>query len=133
MPKIVTSTPTPGSTPPIPPAPGGVASVTTPKPAAPVDGVDAAGPVIDAAALSGPTAVATNAALSSITEVFPTDALSKVDGKGLSGSTYMLDGGSLRGLKLQVRRVKDGDQPGFELIFQVTADKLPGLLPRVMD
>jgi hypothetical protein len=133
VPKIVTSTPTPGSTPPIPTAPGGPASVTTPKPAAPVDGVDTAGPVIDAAALTGPTAVAPKAMLGNIPEIFPIDALSKIDGKGLSGSTYMLDGGSLRGLKLQVRRVKDGDQPGFELVFMVTADKLPGLLQRVKD
>lgn len=136
MPKIVTSTPTPGSTPPIPGAPSGPAGVTSAKPAAPaasVDGVDTAGPVIDASALTGPTAVAPKPALGNIPEVFPIDALSKVDGKGLSGSTYMLDGGSLRGLKLQVRRVKDGDQPGFELVFMVTADKLPGLLQRVKD
>jgi hypothetical protein len=133
VPKIVTSTPTPGSTPPIPTASSGPASVTTAKPAAPLDGVDTAAPVIDAAALTGPTAVAAKPALGNIPEVFPIDALSKVDGKGLSGSTYMLDGGSLRGLKLQVRRVKDGDQPGFELVFMVTADKLPGLLQRVKD
>ena len=63
--------------------------------------------------------------------MFPVSALDQIDGKGLSGQTFMLDGGSLRGLKLQIRRVKDGDQPGFEVVFQLTEDKLVGALERM--
>ncbi|MFO0726235.1 MAG: hypothetical protein U1E65_20795 [Myxococcota bacterium] len=82
-------------------------------------------------ALHGPVAVPEGPALATIPEAFPIDALSAIQGKGMSGDTFLLDGGSLRGLKLQIRRIKDGDQPGLELAFQVTPGKLEGLLERM--
>lgn len=83
------------------------------------------------AALKGPALAPEGPSIATIPEAFPIDALSAIQGKGVSGDTYLLDGGSLRGLKLQIRRVVDGTQPGFELTFQLTPGKLDGLLERM--
>ena len=83
------------------------------------------------AALKGPALAPEGPSIATIPEAFPIDALSAIQGKGVSGDTYLLDGGSLRGLKLQIRRVVDGKQPGFELTFQLTPGKLEGLLERM--
>jgi len=45
----------------------------------------------------------------------------------------MLDAGSLRGLKLQIRRVKDEDKSGFEVLFRLTDSKIEGLEKRLID
>ena len=130
MPKL-NVTPPPTTTTPIVDTPAADVAVAGNKKKAPVTTVDSIkAPAIDTTALNGPTAVS-KASLGSIPEAFPIDALSKIDGKGVSGTTFMLDGGSLRGLKLQVRRVVDGEQPGFELTFQLTEDKLKGMMERM--
>lgn len=93
----------------------------------------AAAPTAPAAPTSlvqGPAKVTASAVVPGVAEVFPLDALSKVDGKGLSGTTFRLDGGALRGQKLQIRRVVDDGKPGFELLFQLTEGKLPALITR---
>ena len=82
---------------------------------------------VDASVIHGPTAAA-QATLPNIPESFPIGALSELDARGLTGQTFMLDGGSLRGMKLVVRRVVDGEQPGFEITFKVCSSKLPALL-----
>lgn len=87
-------------------------------------------PAAPTALVQGPGKVATATVVPGVAEVFPLDALSKVDGKGLSGTTFRLDGGSLRGQKLQIRRVVDAGKPGFELVFQLTEGKLPALIER---
>lgn len=144
MPTKIPSSTTP-LTPPLAPVPGGstpiggggtpsgvTGTVTTGAGAAAlVDSIVAPTGAAAAAALAGPGAVAKPSTLATVGETFPVDALSKIEGKGVSGQTFMLDGGSLRGLKLQVRRVKDGEQPGFEIIFQLTEDKLKGALERL--
>ncbi len=86
---------------------------------------------VASAALKGPALAPEGPSMATIPEAFPIDALSEIHGKGVSGDTFLLDGGSLRGLKLQVRRVVDGKQPGFELTFQLTPGKLDGLLERM--
>jgi len=107
-----------------------VAKAAAAKKTKALESVDAPGAKA-AAKINGPTAVSAAATLTGIAEAFPIDALSKIDGKGLGGTTFLLDGGSLRGLKLQMRRVVDGDQSGFELSFQLTEGKLGGLLDRL--
>lgn len=90
-----------------------------------VDGVDAPKKGAKAAAVTAATTVP------GIPEEFPITALSKLEAKGAQGQTFMLDAGALRGLKLQIRRVKDGAEPGFELMLQLTAGRLTGLLERM--
>jgi len=78
--------------------------------------------------LAGPQALSEAQTLPRIAETFPVDALDKLVAKGVQGQTFMLDAGSLRGMKLQVRRVMDDGEPGFELMFKVHPSKLEGLL-----
>src|SRR6185503_5519649 len=47
-------------------------------------------------------------------ETFPLQNLSGIEGKGSSGTTFLLDGGSLSGQQLTARRVIDDGEPGFE-------------------
>lgn len=140
MPKIPTgtsnTTSTPQTTPPPPTTTTGASAKTGPTNiAASLTGADAlerrrvGGASLDpTASVKGAKATTT---LPNIGEVFPIGALSEIDGKGLGGQSFMLDGGSLRGLKLQIRRIKDGDQPGFEIVFQLTEDKIPAALERM--
>jgi hypothetical protein len=111
---------------------GAVAAVGAPKLTA--AGLSAAAAAATSAAptslIQGPAKVTAAAAVPGVAEAFPLDALAKVDGKGLSGTTFRLDGGSLRGQKLQIRRVVDDGKPGFELVFQLTEGKLPALITR---
>lgn len=83
---------------------------------------------ISKSALSGPEKVASPPTVQGIAESFPVKALQKLEAKGIGGQTFMLDAGSLRGLKLEVRRVRDGTESGFELMFQLTESKLPALV-----
>ncbi|MEE2904356.1 MAG: hypothetical protein VYC39_18650, partial [Myxococcota bacterium] len=80
--------------------------------------VGAAKPVLAATTIPG------------IQESFPLADLSQLEAKGVQGQTLMLDAGSLRGLKLQVRRVKDEGKPGFEIVFRLTDSKIDALEER---
>lgn len=122
----------PGPKPVPPPAsPLGGAPVTEAPAAAgavPAEGVEAEAPLKKSASLAGPEAVPSAPSVKGVAESFPVTALGKLEAKGVSGQTFLLDAGSLRGLKLQVRRVLDAGAPGFELMFQLTGSKLPPLL-----
>ncbi|MBI4815111.1 MAG: hypothetical protein HY791_02560 [Deltaproteobacteria bacterium] len=78
-----------------------------------------------------PTQAPSAPSIPGVSETFPVQALESLDAKGLSGQTFMLDGGSLRGLKLRTRRIIDGDKPGFEILFKLTSSKIPGLLEKL--
>ena len=127
----ITSTPPPSATPPATPA-GGAPAPTSGSvgAAAPADGVDA---TPSPSGIHGPVTSAGATTLPGIPESFPVAALSKLDAKGVQGDSFMLDAGSLRGLKLQVRRVVDGEDKGFEVVFKVHPAKLAKLLKTMED
>ena len=54
-----------------------------------------------------------------VAESLPVNKLSEIKGGGLTGDTFLLDGGSLRGMKLRVRRCVDTDGPGMDINFWV--------------
>lgn len=127
---MATITPTtPSTTPLTTPTEATTTAAATPEVAAatPIDGVDA---VVDTSAIEGPSTVGA-ASVPGIAESFPVAALEKLAAKGVRGDTFMLDAGSLRGLELMVRRVKDGDEVGFEIMFKLHESKLGALLKQL--
>ncbi|MBI2375204.1 MAG: hypothetical protein HYV07_14505 [Deltaproteobacteria bacterium] len=98
--------------------------------AKPADSVEPT-PASKALASIAPVATIAQQTLPEISETFPIQALEKLGAKGIRGQTFMLDGGSLRGLKLRVRRVMDGGTPGFELSFRVTPSKIAPLMKKL--
>lgn len=125
----ITTSPKPITGAPTAPAPGGAEVKSHAKPkvkADPGDGLDihsvhALVPTL-AKAVDGPTTIP------GVRESFPITNLTKITGKGRSGDSFMLDGGALAGMKLQVRRVLDGEQAGFELVFKVASKEQARLL-----
>ncbi|MBI2377797.1 MAG: hypothetical protein HYV07_27595 [Deltaproteobacteria bacterium] len=116
-PESAASAPAPAAT---PPAPSTAAADLVEAP----DAASAAG-----AAKAAVTAAGTKAAasLKSVPEQFPVGNLGSLEAKGLAGQAFLLDGSALRGQKLEVRRVKDGDQRGFEILFKLSPEKIAGL------
>lgn len=127
MPTINPTSPPPATATPAAAAAPLTAATEAAATATTVDALGAAVPV-DTTAISGPQAVAAAQSLPRIPEAFPIGALDKLDAKGLQGQTFMLDAGSLRGMKLQIRRVQDGDEKGFDVLFKVHPNKLDKLL-----
>ncbi|MBI4815584.1 MAG: hypothetical protein HY791_04980 [Deltaproteobacteria bacterium] len=125
-------TPTPpiqGSTPAAPPsAPAAPVAAEAAEAPAPVDAVVTDSVAVNAAkaAVSGPV-VPAKVSLAGVPEQFPIADLSKLEAKGLAGQVFMLDGGALRGQKLEVRRVKDGEEPGFEILLRLAPEKIAAL------
>lgn len=63
-----------------------------------------------------------------IREIFPLQDLGQIDGRGLVGDLFLLDGGAVDNMKVQVRRVREGGEPGFEVNFRLQKDALTKLI-----
>ncbi|MBI4815279.1 MAG: hypothetical protein HY791_03405 [Deltaproteobacteria bacterium] len=72
-----------------------------------------------AAAIVDATPTPPTVSVPGIPEAFPIADLSKISGRGYVGDVYLLDGGSLEGMKLQARRIRESGTPGLELTFRL--------------
>lgn len=66
-----------------------------------------------------------------IRESFPIKDLGEIEGRGLVGDFFLLDGGAVDNMKVQVRRVRESGTPGFEINFRLQKDALGKLMAAV--
>ena len=88
---------------------GGPGVVPVETPAAKQAGIVAESSKAQTNLIEGPDTVGATS-MANIPEAFPLNDLGQLEARGLAGQTFLLDGGALKGMKLQIRRVIDGDR-----------------------
>jgi hypothetical protein len=114
------------------PSPGQAPAAATPAKAKPVGVGDGFDVHSARSILAGPT-VAGAVSVPGVGESFPVGDLSKIGGRGLSGDSFLLDGGAMEGMKLQIRRVRGQGGDGFEIVARLqgpAADRVRAALQK---